>query len=239
MRHKKTMQRAKPKIEQAASKPRTLHIRHDRFFTLLGSFIVFATFVVKEGISENFKDLVSSIQTEENMFSVRQETAYRLSNGKSLPPPWSQTEPTRDEKRGFIDLWDRQSEAIVRISLDLATMLPDKNKFQIQADQINNELSEIDTGVDSLTAAPAAQQEETQIDASMKVFFKRSNSIFSDANLLAQDILDEANKLKEKREARYSTAKWLSYALFTFGWGLTFYGQISDKGAPSPETRPE
>jgi hypothetical protein len=130
MKPVKITQRQKPKVEQAASERKAFYIRHDRFFTLLGSLIIFVTFVVKEGISDNLKDLVSSIQTAENMFSLRQETAYRLNNDKSLPPPWSQTEPTRDEKKGFIDLWDRQSEAIVRISLDLAAALPNKRHFR-------------------------------------------------------------------------------------------------------------
>lgn len=202
------------------------HLRLNRFLTLLGSLIVFVTFVAKEGISDNLKDLVSSIETAENLFTLRQETTYRLSSAKSLPPPWSEKEPTRDEKQGFIDLWDRQSESIVRISLDLAAALPDEKVFQKQATQITGTLWTIDKGVDNLRVA---QQTETQIDAALKDLFKKSNETFSDANLLGQDILDEANRLKNKRKKFYEIAKWTSYALFTLGWALTFYGQLSGK----------
>jgi len=40
----------------------------------------------------------------------------------------------------------------------------------------------------------------------------------------------EAKQLAESDKRFYNTAKWASYILFTFGWGLTFYGQLSGKG---------
>src|SRR5208282_3031374 len=106
----------------------------------------------------------------------------------SLPPPWSEKEPTSDEKQGFIDLWDRQSESIVRISLDLAAVLPDEKVFQKRATQITDTLWTIDKGLDNLRVAP---QMETRTDTALKDLFKKSNETFSDANLLGQDILDE------------------------------------------------
>jgi hypothetical protein len=206
--------------------PRMPHVRLNRFLTLLGSLIVFVTFIAKEGVSDNLKDLVSSIETAENLFTLRQETTYRVSSEKSLPPPWSEKEPTRDEQKGFIDLWDRQSESIVRISLDLAVALPDEKLFQKRASRITDTLWTIDQGVDNLRGA---QQTEAQSDAALKDFFRKSNETFSDANLLGQDILDEANRLKNDRQKFYEIAKWTSYALFTLGWSLTFYGQLSSK----------
>jgi hypothetical protein len=214
---------------------KVLRIRRDRFLTLLGSLIIFATFIVKEGISENLKDLVSSIETAENTFTLRQETAYRLSNGKYLPPPWSQIEPTQDEKQGYIDLWNRQSDAIVRISLDLAAVLPDAKQFQTRANQIQGVIAQIDSEVDQVKLSPLTPGMKPQNDGAINGLFKRSKEAFSDANLFGQDVLDEANKLKRKRESFYNIAKWVSYALFTFGWILTFYGQLSRVGTATPK----
>jgi len=47
------------------------------------------------------------------------------------------------------------------------------------------------------------------------------------AAVLRDDVLEEAKKLKEKQEAHYRTVKWTSYVLFTLGWFITFYGQLS------------
>jgi hypothetical protein len=216
--------------EKPQADHKAFYVRHDRFFTLLGSFIIFLTFIVKEGIGENLKNLASSIGSAENMFSLRQETANRLSSVKSLPPPWSQTEPTREERKGFIDLWNRQSDAIVRISLDLAALLPDKADFQKRGATINGTVSRTDMAIDSAKGTPEAPKTKAQIDDSVKAIFKQTNDNFSEANLLGQDILDEANNLKEKREGLYKIAKWASYILFTVGWSLTFYGQLSNDG---------
>jgi hypothetical protein len=43
-----------------------------------------------------------------------------------------------------------------------------------------------------------------------------------------------SRQIWETRQIRYDIAKWVSYILFTLGWGLTFYGQLSGKpGLPS------
>jgi hypothetical protein len=60
---------------------KTSGIRDDRLFRLLASLISFATFIVKEGISESLRELVSSIVTAENTFTLRQESTYRLRIG--------------------------------------------------------------------------------------------------------------------------------------------------------------
>jgi hypothetical protein len=222
------------------TKPRrgkALRIRRDRIFTLLGSLVIFATFVVKEGIGENLKDLVSSIETAENLFILREDTAFRVNLGKPLPTPSPDTGPTRDEMKDYIAIWDGQSEGLVPVSLDLAESLPDKVKFKVRADQINGELWEIGNGIVNVRGSSLEPQTEAQMYAATKAFYGRSLKNFAAANLLRVDVLDQAKQLKEKRETRYKIAKWVSYVLFSFGWGLTFYGQLARKGTASLEDK--
>jgi hypothetical protein len=40
-------------------------------------------------------------------------------------------------------------------------------------------------------------------------------------------------KQETARQYYYKIANWVSYILFTFGWGPTFYGQLSGKGENS------
>ena len=63
---------------------RILHIRRDRFLTLLGSVIIFVTFIAKEGIGESLKDLVSAMDLAESRFVLRQDIASTVRN--RLPP---------------------------------------------------------------------------------------------------------------------------------------------------------
>jgi hypothetical protein len=45
--------------------------RHNRLFTLLGAFIVFATFVVKEGLRDYYKDLETDVSEANGVFAIR------------------------------------------------------------------------------------------------------------------------------------------------------------------------
>jgi len=73
----------------------TLNVRRrrDRVLTLLGSIITFITFIVKEGIGENLKDQVSSIETAQNLYAIRDDIAMSTnraaisqSSAPTLPP---------------------------------------------------------------------------------------------------------------------------------------------------------
>ena len=98
------------------------HDRRSRFLTLLGSLIIFATFVVKEGISENLRDLVSSIDTAENLYIMRDDMLQRTNTHIE-----SAKEP---EKSNFRDIttyivhWNSEARAELEVSFDLAKVLP-------------------------------------------------------------------------------------------------------------------
>jgi hypothetical protein len=102
---------------------KNFYIAHDKFFTLLGTIIIFATFVAKEGIGESYKDLVSNIDAATNLYSIRLDNAFGVNYGKFLPETNPVTGPTRQEEKQYIDYWNDQSEAIVDVSLELAASL--------------------------------------------------------------------------------------------------------------------
>lgn len=47
--------------------------KHNRVVTLVGALIVFATFVFKEALRENFKDLADSVERAEDSYDIRNE----------------------------------------------------------------------------------------------------------------------------------------------------------------------
>jgi hypothetical protein len=56
---------------------RALLARHNKFFTLLGAFVVFMTFVVKEGARERLKDKLDSIHSAVDVYKIRNESQIR------------------------------------------------------------------------------------------------------------------------------------------------------------------
>jgi hypothetical protein len=48
--------------------------RHNRFITLFGALVVFARFIVKEGLREELKDLVDSVNSAQRVFVLQRES---------------------------------------------------------------------------------------------------------------------------------------------------------------------
>src|SRR5262249_8677117 len=58
-----------------------------------------------------------------------------------------------------------------------------------------------------------------------------------DTRQLARDVLAEAAKERKARETIVSATTWLSYILYTLGWGLGLAGRLYGvSGAPNEET---
>jgi hypothetical protein len=55
------------------SRLKSFLLKHNRSLTFIGAFIVFTTFVVKEGIRENLKELKDSIGNAKNVFMIRED----------------------------------------------------------------------------------------------------------------------------------------------------------------------
>ena len=47
--------------------------KHKRWFTFVGAFVVFATFVAKEVVRDNLKDVVSSFENVQTTFALRDQ----------------------------------------------------------------------------------------------------------------------------------------------------------------------
>jgi hypothetical protein len=208
-----------------------LHIRKERLLTLLGSLIIFATFIVKEGVGENLKDLTSSIESAKNIFVLREDIASVSAIARARDASYPKTP---DEMKKTIDQWDLDIKGILSVCLGLAAALPDEVQIRTTSNRITDEEWNIATAVVKLP--DSRRVTEDQLLDSMRALFNRSSDNFSEAYRLRLHVVDEADQLKEIRQRRYTVAKWLSYILFAFGWGLTFYGQLSGKTESSTET---
>lgn len=62
-----------------------------------------------------------------------------------------------------------------------------------------------------------------------------SVDLVEQAYRLCQDVLAEADKARDKAEANYKRWTWISYGLYSFGWGLAFMGTLYGVGSPSDD----
>jgi len=75
---------APPPIGASAATPKNFYMRHDPFFTLLGTILIFITFIAKESVGEYFKESLTSIEKAEDMFIMRGKFADSLSNKRFI-----------------------------------------------------------------------------------------------------------------------------------------------------------
>jgi hypothetical protein len=220
----KLVRETKPKSDPNAQ-PKTFYMRHDRFFTFLGTLIIFLTFVIKEGISDSLKDLVGQLDAAQNIFVIRQDLAFSLNNGKPWSPLPDGQNPTNEQKIDTSNLSQLQTEPLLEIARDLASSLPDRQQFSERADAIESDLSDLPR----LKAPTPGSPRRKDYDTVVENLYSKSNDVFTRASVLRHEVFEQAQQLKEKREKNYKIAKWISYFLFAFGWSLTFYGQMSGR----------
>jgi hypothetical protein len=206
--------------------------RRDRFLTLLGSLIIFATFVVKEGVGENQKDLVSSIAMAQQSFILRGDIASGTSGIRRNLAASQMTADQSSMMLANINIWNSDAIGIAAVCADLADSLPDKQQFKARSEKITHESDDIWKSF-STSIENSSQTQSVPFGSAIRSMFSRSFKNAEAAEELRRSIVESATRLKEQREAHYNMAKWISYALFTFGWGLTFYGQLSGKDIPT------
>jgi hypothetical protein len=56
--------------------------------------------------------------------------------------------------------------------------------------------------------------------------FRRSVALSGRTEILRFDTVTKANDLQRRRQENYDRARWISYVLFTIGWGLALYSKL-------------
>lgn len=191
--------------------------RRQKALPLIGALIIFATFVTKEGIGDNVKDLASKIDTAKNVFAIRQQVVLARMQSPSPPNPIIDVDQA-------VTFWDEQSVALMSMSRDLADSFGRLAQFNVRAAPIEREAKQ--TADDFKRIVPNVPLSIQAVLDNLSPIGRRAwlNSIA--ATDISRDILNEAQQAQRKREHEYEIAKVASYALFALGWGLAFYGKL-------------
>ena len=215
---------------------KTLYGRHNLFFTLLGSFLILATFVAKDIINENLKDFISTISSATNTFILRQDTALLPNNRPTVMT--AQSSGTQEELANYILTRDQQTESLIVITSDLAKVLDksERNEADDRAKGLVAGITQIESDLAKAKGSQAFPRTQAELDSDTRNLVHQSNKANHAAFDFMFDVIKAADRLKEKRESSYRLGVRLSYGLFVLGWALTFYGQLSGK---KPESNAE
>jgi hypothetical protein len=227
--------------------------KHHRLLTFIGALIVFVTFVVKEGLRDHLKDLISSIDATENVFLVRQDEHTVLLRLRQIKHRLLDCEAkkrkgrgaTREMLLGFaredVSAAEETEENLLS-ALDNITRLLDKlppeadTRASLETIKRNMETSRTrhkdfitfinNDGV--ITNEDSANQDRIAADMGrlMEGQTLENFGLYQDALDLAKVVLDKAQMVSKKKESLFNFYSWVSYCLYVIGWGVGLAAHI-------------
>jgi hypothetical protein len=222
--------------------------KHRRVMTFVGALIVFVTFVVKDGVRERLKDLAASINSAESVFAIRNDTATTAMWLQRIQEQvdWVSEKVTLKGTKYSGDMVERLHSSLeitnevhesLAVSLDNISQLLEKVPGQRQNEKKHKEIED------------RLRDLREQREALLMVFTREPMSILwkiapllnetqmaSDgARQLAKDVLTEAAKERKQRETLLGVCTWMSYILYTLGWGLGLAGRVYGVGDVATE----
>ena len=227
--------------------------KHKRWFTFVGAFVVFATFVTKEVVRDNLKDVVSAFENAQTTFALRDQNARMTTmiteirtrvvalNDKSLPKMplgvWrvSQAYAGVEQTRETIQLLGQSLDIVT----PLAQKLPKDEKRDVELvectkliDQTRDDYLKAQTVLkDVLTRAQSSKRDLTKEDEQRAesvagAYIAVEQQAADRISALESGVLSEAPKYREEQERRYAWWNKWSYYLYSLGWGLGLIGKI-------------
>ena len=215
----------------------SLFVRHKRWLTFIGALIVFATFVTKEAIQENLRDLNSSLENAQSVYDIERsqgEISDELKKFEFLVEAMGDfMDNPKNVENGDIDPDIRSDFISSRIDSaqnellrdrDLALRIPDPKSYIIYIDQFHHTF-------ETLAAQKPYDPETPPYDPKQTDFehLPWNMKVSGEISLLQEmsgELIGLARNESEKSERRYELCKKLSYGLYTIGWGLALAGRL-------------
>jgi hypothetical protein len=222
--------------------------RHQRLLTFFGALIVFFTFIVKDALRENLKDLVDSLNAAEASAMASNETQMAIVALEAV-----QNRLDRIVGRGETDPEDRvdssiailqttcslylavvaeNSRLIERLPSDVAAKFEERIKGAAKAQEpINARYLEL-----LQRQMPEKQAPESQAQDRLRNINLYTQVVLLTTQIAAQEVevksigremLIAANGIRQQDERRYRWATWASYVLYALGWGLGLLGRLA------------
>lgn len=182
----------------------------------LGALIVLLTFVVKDGLREHLKDAAGSISAANDVFAIREDNMGTRLELEELK---------RDIEKNTID----HSWSDVRIiqtkchemyyALGAVAYLietTDDKEDTPTIKSLDQELTRIRFDSLALSISPSTVSTLSENASALELKIAK----FED------EVVERARIKLQQNQARYDGWTWISYVLYTIGWGLGLLGKI-------------
>jgi hypothetical protein len=245
--------------ENKPSKLKSFITRHSRLLQFLGALIVFTTFIVKEGLRDQLKDLISATDTAQNTFTLRNDIAASradLTQFSSLMLPWMARNEASSQTAGAAGRRPMTADE----ATDSTTLLEMRSEMDQYEATFNNAAALLDGLPETVPEKQADRDGLKELEEKLKQL--RAEAIDFDFAVLANKPYDHdrlhglsvdiqlfslevhsleravrqtARDAREKMERKYKHYNYGSYALYALGWGLGLLGRLLGVGGVGGE----
>jgi hypothetical protein len=229
----------------------TFFKKHSTFFALVGAFVVFVTFVVKDLLRDNLKDLASALAETQLGFILRQDNLMLSDKLDLLDTRVDDLQQRSTQGKLALSKKEIQTLHMIyvgqginrmsRLELDHIQPLVQKVSNPEQLAQriktLNQELDALDSTASTLVRSfreSHGQQKDWQknYDATSE-WITCGQQAESKATKVVSDTLNAAEIDLGRDEHRLKRYTSFSYALYTLGWAVALLGKLY--GAEGPE----
>lgn len=202
---------------------------------IIGAGVILATFVIKDAMRENLRDLIASIDKAEDVFTVRAESAELMQRVNLLAP--RDTRPEDKEKQAWARInstW--QYLSLIGWELDNVSTLvhrlpsPSASNQKLQGFQKTlDALRYTDGRVRTLFTPPGQEPSSNRQDELLKEAQKNLGDcveLLVDVREFGYEMLAQARNVRRAAEERFRWFTWTSYSLYGLGWIIALLGKI-------------
>ncbi len=212
--------------------------RHHRLVTVAGACIVFFTFVVREGIRDNFKDFAGSFEAAERHYQLQKQLGDILVELSRL-----HTQNTLVVDRLYGHDVHQTSETALNNRMGIVSLRLKYMEMAIESTHgLHDKLSDVNDKAASGRALSILLEAQSQLKEIMEMTAKRGPDLESRLELVekktaeiedkwddeARNLLNSEQKQKEGFEDAYFTFSFLGFVFYAIGWALgllgTWYG---------------
>jgi hypothetical protein len=217
--------------------------RHHRMLTFVGTLIIFGTFIVKDALREQLKDLADSLKSAKAQFIEELNTsesfaAYarierKVDSVKAYILDPADLKKLIDDKLEQLTLAgeriQRMDSALANIESLSEKLSADKNialligNIQSQRQTALQKYAEVRKKGGILIPDPRAYGGVRYPLGEAEYSAEKLKDAVSD---LSRIVLDRTESVLKKNERRSSIPTWASYFLYTLGWGLGLVGRL-------------
>jgi hypothetical protein len=218
--------------------------KHAHQLVFFGAFIVFATYVTREGLSEHWKSTAEAMSNARLLYTVGL-VSRRLGNGlgelqrsirdinKTTSQRFSWEVILNLDKQRAFDRCVSAGVAIEEMQL-LTEALPQGHQNLKALEDLRKQKGDLEKELlDYQSKFPRLSKMTVALAEQSTLLTDHSNNLAMRTGLLESDVRKEAEIVQKRNDRYLRIASWISAGLFVLGWGLGLLGKLY--GVPEAE----